>query len=386
MLAHAGKPSEDHWIDHLTLRRTVSVHERLHFEVDHYDHHRVSQKEAETDHYVWRANLLGGGRLFEISKRLRSMRTLAEYVNQQQWDYGEGYIAARTGRRPPAPFLTGKPLVPTDAFTEHGIDETKIATVKETHFRSAYTEDRYSPPLVLIRKIESLPIALWDKGFLAYRNKIVGIHAPQAQVATLSEFYKTLRDNHDIYKFCSILHSTESLVVKATAYYKQDIDLLPSPEEMRTLSFSFWEEALCEDVLDYMAKYVRLGQNSELLKKAANTDNLREYSIMFVRMLGSVYHNLKAADPVFLNGLICQPFYFGECPSLSWLEGQTEDELQKLIYDEKKHKYLRTIRVLRLYSENVLFIVKPDRLRYWIRSTAIRDADETLIDLRWQGY
>jgi hypothetical protein len=31
-------------------------------------------------------------------------------------------------------------------------------------------------------------------------------------------------------------------------------------------------------------------------------------------------------------------------------------------------------------------IVKPDRLRYWIRSTAIRDADETLVELKNQGF
>jgi hypothetical protein len=85
----------------------------------------------------------------------------------------------------------------------------------------------------------------------------------------------------------------------------------------------------------------------------------------------------------FSNGLTCQPFYFGEHPNLVWREEQNnEDELRKLIYEEKKHASLRTIRVLRFYSENVILLVKPDRLRYWIRSTAIRDADETLVDLR----
>jgi hypothetical protein len=44
------------------------------------------------------------------------------------------------------------------------------------------------------------------------------------------------------------------------------------------------------------------------------------------------------------------------------------------------------VRVLRFYDRNVILIVKPDRLRYWIRSTAIRDADETLADLQKQGY
>jgi hypothetical protein len=30
-------------------------------------------------------------------------------------------------------------------------------------------------------------------------------------------------------------------------------------------------------------------------------------------------------------------------------------------------------------------MLKPDRLRYWLRSMALRDADETLSDLRAQG-
>jgi len=135
-----------------------------------------------------------------------------------------------------------------------------------------------------------------------------------------------------------------------------------------------------------MTKYVRLGQNSDLLKKAARKDDLRKYSRLFIRMLGSVYDNLRASDPVFLNGLTCQQFYFGERPGPSWIDNQSEDELRKLIYTDDKHEYLRTIRVLRLYSENVLLLIKPDRLRYWIGSTAIRDADETLMHLHRQGY
>jgi hypothetical protein len=149
---------------------------------------------------------------------------------------------------------------------------------------------------------------------------------------------------------------------------------------------SFWEKAIQEDVLKYMADYIRLGQNSNLLQKEATNKHLKEYSNLFVKMLGSVYDNLKADKPVFLNdsGLICQPFYFGDQPAISWLD-DTGDKLRKLIY-YKNHEHLRTVRVLRFYDKNVMLIVKPDRLRYWIRSTAIRDADETLVDLREQGY
>ena len=103
-------------------------------------------------------------------------------------------------------------------------------------------------------------------------------------------------------------------------------------------------------------------------------------------MLGSIYKNLKASDPIFLDGLICQPFYFGDKPELDWLDENAEEVLEKLIYFNDRYERLRTIRVVRFYDKNVFIIIKPDRLRYWIRSTAIWDADETLTDLYNQGY
>ena len=41
-------------------------------------------------------------------------------------------------------------------------------------FRSSYSEARYSAPLVLIKEVETLPCVFWNRGFLAYRNQIVG--------------------------------------------------------------------------------------------------------------------------------------------------------------------------------------------------------------------
>lgn len=388
MIACSSPPPEDHIINHWTFRRTVSVHERICFEIDHYDRHKISNSEAVSDPFVWRINLLGGGRLQGMSKSFRNMRKLGEYIEQQgeDWDFGEGYIAAKTGRREPAAFLTGKTLLPTEAFTESGIDKNKLEIVEETLFRSSYTKNRYSGPLILIRKIESLPIALIENGFIAYRNKIVGIHAPLTDIDELKNLYYVMHSKHKLFKFCCILHATESIVVRATAYYKKDICDLPYPNKLSDLELSFWEEALCEDVVEYMADYVRRGQNSDLLTKTAGINDLYKYSSLFINMLGSIYKNLKAAVPIYLNGLICQPFYFGDNPNLPCVLNKSEDDLLELLYDENNISCLRTVRVLRFYSENVLIIVKPDRLRYWIQSTAIVDADETLIDLRRQGY
>ena len=378
-----------HNINHWTFRRTRCIKEKICFDLDHYDQHYITQKQAEINPYIWKANLLGGGRLVDLSQRLSEIRTILQYleikIKNNYWDYGEGFVAAKTGKREPAPFLTGKPYLPPNALTEAGIDRKKIVKVKESLFRSAYTEDRYTGPIMLIRALESLYTDFLEKGFLAYSQRIVGIHAPDNQQPELLKLFRFFIENHNTYRFCCALLG-QAFLGKATSISKQDIDLLPYPENQRELLLSFWEKVLSEDILKYMSKYLRLGHNSDLLRKSADKNILYQYSELFIKMLGSIYKNLKSSDPVFVNGLICQPFYFGEKPELDWLNKNAEEGLKKLIYSTDEYKHLRTIRVVRFYDKNVFIIIKPDRLRYWIRSTAIWDADETLDDLYSQGY
>jgi hypothetical protein len=101
-------------------------------------------------------------------------------------------------------------------------------------------------------------------------------------------------------------------------------------------------------------------------------------------MLGSVYTNLRVSESGFLDGLAFQAFCFGETTDLTW-PADWSKQLQEIIYQDHGDA-LRTVRILRFYERNTIILVKPDRLRYWIPSTAIRDADETLVDLQRQGY
>jgi len=395
VFAHNSSPALNHNINHWTFRRTVSVKEKICFELDHYDHHRITQKQAENNPYIWRADLLGGGRLVDISMRFQNLRTLSEYiVKQQGWVYGEGFIAGEKKKknrkketRKPAPFLTGKPFLPTKAFTDQGIDEDQIDIVTQRLFASPKRKEQFTSPLILIKELDSLPIAFWNEGFLSYRHEIIGIHAPKSESDTskLCELYEYLQRHHHFLRFMVTLYGARAFIAKSTSILKQDVDVLPYPEDKKDLSLSFWEQTLCDEAINNMANYIRVGQNSDLLRKSADKKVLCQYSQMFIKMLGSIYDNLKASTPFFWNNLICQPFYFGDSPELTWLDSDAEANLEKLIYYEK-HERLRTVRVFRFYDKNVLLIVKPDRLRYWIRSTAIRDADDTLTHLYHQGY
>lgn len=384
VLCSARQPDGDHRIRHLTFRRTFSVKERIAFELDHYDQHLVPQTTAKTYPWIWRANLLGGGRLFNLAVRMGGMATLRKFVDGNKWDYGEGYISALTGKREPAPWLTGQPLLPTEALTETGIDETRIEVVKARRFRSCYTPARYTGPIVMIRGNESLPCAFRRRGFLAYKDKIVGVHADKSDEAKLEQFYRMFVGNRKLLRAFCLLFGTQALLGKSTAILKRDLDVLPWPRDGVSWDLSSWEKILCADLVDYMADYVRLGQNSELLKTQVRSPAFQRYSEILCTLLGSVYGNIRTSRSGIFGGLAYQAFCFGDNAKLDWPEDWAET-LQGVIF-AKYGDALRTVRILRFYEGNTIIMVKPDRLRYWIPSAAIRDADETLVDLQGQGY
>ena len=386
VLADGCQTGHPGWVYHLTFRRTFSVSERIGFDLDHYERHRVPQQVAAESLFIWRANLLGGGRLYELSERLRATRTFSEFIGSKGWDYGEGFTVGRVpGRKSPAPFLRGKPLLLTDKMSDESVGEDALDIVRDDLFENPRYERLFEPPLMVIKEHGSLPIAFWDKGFLAYRDSVVGIHADPSQKPSLHEVFETFRQRRRLYQFCCLLHGSKALVTKATAILKQDIDALPYPEDGADLELAFWERALVDDVLRFMADFVRLGQGSVLLQQEATDEDLGAYSDLFCRMLGTVYTNLNVLEPIRLNDLICQGFFFGDHPEADWTAGGIGEHLYQLVYDQEGQN-LRTSRIVRIYDKNVMILVKPGRLRYWVRSTAIRDADETLLYLRQQGY
>jgi len=378
-----GEPVADHQIRHMTFRRTKSVHERLGFELDHYDLHWIPQKLAETTPWVWKANLLGGGRLVAFGKRALSFENFKTSFVRKGWDYGEGFIEAKSGKRTPEPWLTGKPYLPTGGLQAEGI-VGKLATVEAEEFRSAYTPKRYTAPIIMLRANEQLPMAFRPRGFLAYRDKIIGISADKEGETPLREFFRCLEDNKDLLRFLIYLFSTQMLVGKSTAFLKRDLDQLPSFDSDFYRNLSWWERVMIQDVLAHFVEMIRTGQSSRLTLDQASYEHLLSYSGTFVRLLGSVYSNLRASHCGFAAGMAYQAFTFGKKSTLEWPDDWSQ-HLGELV-QKQNSAALRTRRIIRFYEGNTLIIVKPDRLRNWIASTAIRDADETLVDLHQQGF
>ena len=379
------KPSEHHEICHLTIRKTKSVHERLGFELDHYDEHFIPQDMAQTSPWIWKVNLLGGGRLANLTAKVMNWPTLEQYLDKKGWTHGEGFIVGKnSARKNPCNWLRNKKFLPTQALTKYGIDVDAITTVPDHNVVYSSKPERFTPPMFLIRENEQLPSALWTSGSLAFLHQIVSINSPASELKELTVFAKEFDRNKNRLKQYSLLKSTQSVIGKSTAILKRDIEELPWPVDGLSQKLAWWEEILLSESSTIYAPLIRVGHKSPAASQAVDQPMFDAYSDTFVRLLGSVYSNLRSGHSGVADGIAYQSFIFGKSSDLYWPDDWAA-HLKKLIIKNSGAAF-RTNRIIRFYEANTLIIVKPDRMRNWIRSTAIRDADETLIDLQEQGF
>lgn len=384
IVARAELPEANHQIVHQTFRRTKSVHDRIGFELDHYDRHVVAQEMALKEPWIWKANLLGGGRLQALGLKVALYPTLKQHVESQGWTHGVGFIVGRNVKRQnPDDWLPKKPFLPVYALTNKGINKEKLSLVVGTDFEAPRKPARFTPPMFLISKNENLPSAFWNSDILTFQDRIVSINASPDEAEKLANFANAFERNKKRLSIFCLLKSTQALVGKSTALLKRDIDELPWPKN-GDFDLAWWEDVLLDDVATYLSQLIRVGQNSRALTESVTSAVFDVYAKIFVRLLGSIYTNLRIGKFGYLKGVAYQGFYFGEETQLDWPENWSE-KLERVIF-KNDCPAMRTSRVLRFYETNTLIIVKPDRLRHWIGSTAIRDADETLVDLQKQGF
>ncbi|GHT04460.1 type I endonuclease-methyltransferase fusion protein [Bacteroidia bacterium] len=96
-----SKPDDENVL-HLVANRTFSNENRLFLEFDHYDFHWIDKNAVLYNPYIWKANLLGGGRIVQLIERLSELPTLGDYLKKKKkcgWKYCEGYAVGNKKQR-----------------------------------------------------------------------------------------------------------------------------------------------------------------------------------------------------------------------------------------------------------------------------------------------
>jgi len=179
--------------------------------------------------------------------------------------------------------------------------------------------------------------------------------------------------------------SASLFVQRATAILGADIYALPYPED-EDLDLSENERIVAQDIVTHQRDFIRLGATAPVMR-AAPDDALADFDAVFARQLNAVYtrNPIRPLESQRWSGAICRAYAFGD-GAVDW---SGADELRgrlDVLLHERRGSGLTVTRIIRLYDKGFVFLLKPDRHRFWTRSIALRDADDVLADLREQGF
>jgi hypothetical protein len=392
-------------INHTVVKRMVSSENRLRFEIDYYDRHSVPFDWAvdDTKQFIWKTNLLGGGRLFQLIYRLSLLPTLAQHIHskKKKWKQIRGFeggdkIVLKSVDRIVAVSRDGKPSI------------DKNTTVTTNLLKEKYM---YEPPFMIIDQVLGegcLPAVFvgkentyTEKPFLYYNRDFLGISVPESDEHELKGIYELIRHKNRAqlnYQSYLLAKSSSSLVLTETDINQSEILDVPYPENLEFLNLTKTEKIIQDDLLKY---YVHLGKSINtnatggVFYQTVSAAQLNEYGQVLCDSLNSVYEkNNKswqvAGSKAKLSFVIYQ---IGFGPKNKPLKNHLDDNgmtFSELLKNSNSNRGAIYNRVIRIYKHidgyDCIFIIKPNTLRYWLKSIALRDADDAFVDLKQGGF
>lgn len=384
VIAEAASPATDDRILHAVFRRNGRAAAEQGFDIDYYDLHWLRNADARRERDVWRANLLGGGRVHDFIVRLRGYPTLAAFAAQSGWDAGEGYFGGSKNASDDVGHLIGKALLPTDALGPDGIVQSRITIVPDQPIKDAKSPRRFMTPLLLIKEHQDLYSDVWRGDYLVYKNEIVGFSAPD-DLDRLEYVAAWLKQESTVLRAYVAGISSRLFTQRATSVFNADIFSLPFPRD-GNLDVSANERILAADIVEYQRDFIRLGADSKVMRRVS-VEALGAFDETLMSQINTVYTRNPLRPLEFQSwwGGVCKAYVFGD-GTVDWTDADALRTRLDALLNERSGKSLTITRVIRLYDNNFLFLLKPDRHRFWTRSIALRDADDILADLRAQGF
>ncbi len=372
--------SED--VLHLIANKTFSNSNRLFLEFDHYDFHFVPKNSVINNPYVWKTNLLGGGRITSFIERLAELPTLKDFLSIKEktegWCVGSGYIIGN--EKDKADFITGHDNIPVEALTEDGIDSKQINKCQIKYFERPrkLKRDIYKAPHILIRIIigdQKIPVELSNK-YLTFPFGIVGIHAPKKSEEELSKLFEFLNENNRLLRTYIIATSGRVMIGKATSLNKDDIMRIPYSQNSYEIKFSDVEKIIVEQI----------SNNRKIEDVFVDPNGLSKFTSIFCKTLNSIYQKKKSFQ---LLKIIDAGKYYAlhfeytnetltpKQEKITDLERYIENVIPTRNDNQQK---VHIQRIIKAYGQDSIILAKPKQLRYWLPSIALRDADETFAD------
>ncbi|MFM9951473.1 MAG: class I SAM-dependent DNA methyltransferase [Saprospiraceae bacterium] len=404
LFASKDLPDIDAKILHVVVKRTLVTHLRRRFEIDTYDFHWVPYSAALEDDFVWKCNLLEGGRLYGMIKHLKRLPTLRQFVVSNNWAYSVGYRTSTDTKKPKSPIINRRPSVPTEWLTETGIEKNDFIPEISEHFHHTGDERIYDAPHILIKSNAGnkkyIPMQYFSDLDITFKEKIIGISAPKNQESKILNVFQRLKKYNDLYRTFLFSSSPECLVYMNTVVQAKDIYSLPFPKNLNEeINLSKSNKVIQNDVLNYYQEFIRRPESGKafapITTKKFQT-HLTRFGTLFCESLNTIYAKgdlrFRQAETGYLHDtdFIYSIFWYDNKPEMIIPKyGEETSELGVEAFRELltlDRGYVHFQRILKIYKKDFVCFIKPNQLRYWLDSIALRDADGVLADLVTHGH
>lgn len=382
---------------HLVSRLLKNTKDGLFFEFDYYDFFEISKENILKEENIWRCNLLGGNRLNNLVKRLgqqdETKISLEKYIIKElkinRKNYLTGFKIGNESNN--ADFITKKPVLLAKNFKVKSMTFTNYDISKK--FESPRHERLFQKPNLIIKStIDSsykFPVLInLDKDF-AFDINIIGI--AHDNTIELQELYQKLIKNEKLNCLKSLSTCAQFYLGSTSAIQKQDIDKWVIPLDGDEVKLSFAEKIVMDDVLDFVYPSWYKGEKApinQLIPQDTTENTLLAFADIFNQSFNSIYKKgekeQKLKKITISNTCFALEFCYGENVNYEGIV-ESEEDIDSIIKNNISRNAIVN-RVLRIYTENTITLIKPKNLRYWLKSIALRDADEVFDDMINAGY
>ncbi len=377
-----SNPNSNTNILHAIIKQSQSANNKLFFELDEYDLHFVTRQEALDNPYIWKINLLGGGRIKQLVDKFSKFDNLEKYLEDKN-EVFELVCEEGIGGENEAPIS-----IPTTAMLKNGIDKSNLQFNYFNSFENKGQKKAFFPPVLIIKEDISLHKSIiqiyssLSTEYFPFNNNFIGIKSNQ--ISFLNEIQSYIDKNIEIIGFYLCTTSGRLLVTKNTSFVKKD--LLKIPFSLPSIKLTEFEKNVISDVLMFQQNQIRLGVKSIILNKIENQRHIISFANSFSLVLNSIYE--KDGKRFVLNEAKISDNYV--YVSIKYTENQnTEPEIQNIDSNASISELLKGIntetlqikRIIKVYRENEIIFIKPNQIKYWLNTIAYRDADKTFADI-----
>ncbi|MES2874500.1 MAG: N-6 DNA methylase [Bacteroidota bacterium] len=383
---------DDYIVNHIISRLLKNTKDGLFFEFDYYDFHEVPKAKALDDENIWRCNLLGGSRVNYLIESLgtnnEEKTALKSYLKDhlliEKERYGEGYSRSSAEGSQSADFITSQPNLIAKNFSSENYRFVNIDS--NQRFERPRKRILYQAPLITIKEEISktkIPLAYHNVD-TPFDSRIVGISVPISKEDGLRRLFNVLKKNQRIYSLQTLATCAQFFLGDTSVIQKGDIDKWVIPLNKEDIGLSTEEAIVLNDALDYIYPSWYEGEAAIINTTTADKPVLLNYAGIFCDTINSIYKqdDRELKLKTIYEGSVfyaCEFYYSMQSHEYRFIN--SDIEISALLKQQSGYNSISN-RIMRLYANNdTITFVKPKKLKYWLKSIALRDADDTFNDI-----